>query len=491
MEERLTTVSGGLRVLSNFVQIMQLLHQYQHRKKLSAEELLAWLQKSTEGLENEGDDYELQIESDDDAVKIVTIHKSKGLEYNIVFCENLSFNNNTPSRNFEFTSFKHQDDHLFFDTSQLPEPWMEDWALQNTQENRRLMYVAVTRAAYKCYIGYSVGRSGKLDANSSLEPFINAIDHAPSHLIAPYTKRALPAPAYALQTSATINFLDYDPGTISLSGSNWRKMSFSALTAKGQHQTLPESTTDVDQDAYADFVFNTLQRGSYTGNLLHHLLEQLDFNDERNHQLVIERSLNRFAQYHKEYATYLPEMIRNILGAQLQSEIQQFTLSAIPNHARISELEFNFMVPPLKVEEILSATEQYMPLQFSLPGKTSLEGFMNGFIDLFFEYEGQYYILDWKSNYLGNKLEYYEGENLEAAMTQQHYHLQYLIYTIAANKFLSSRLGSAFDYEKHFGGVFYLFLRGLRSGSPSGIFYTKPPGTMIHRLDHYFQAGKV
>ena len=508
LEERLTAVPGGLRTLSNYIQIMQLLHQYQHRKMLSAEELLTWLQKSTQGLENEGDAYELQMESDEDAVKIDTIHKSKGLEYNIVFCENLSFNNNSLG-SYEFTNFKHGDAHLFFDTALLSEVWKADWALQNAQENRRLMYVAVTRAAYKCYIGYSLGKAKTLDVSSSLQPFINAISQSASYdkisptisptpltdnnersnLIAPYMGSDLPAPVYKQETTAGISFLNYDPASISLAGSNWRKMSFSALTAKGTHQPIVEDASEAAQDEYSGFVFNTLHRSSYTGNLLHFLLEQLDFKEDRNHQLAIERALHRYTQHHQLYENYLPQMIRHIVGATLQSDTQQFSLSAIPLSTRLSELEFNFMVPPLRVGEIISAAAPYIPVQFSLQERHFLEGFMNGFIDLFFEHEGQYYILDWKSNYLGNKLSDYSGENLEAAMTQQHYHLQYLIYTIAANKFLKSRLGADYQYEKHFGGVFYMFLRGVRAGTESGIFYTKPPAIMIRQLDQYFQVS--
>jgi len=529
LEERLTALPGGLRILSDFVQIMQLLHQYQHRKMLSAEELLTWLQKSTQGLENEGDAYELQIESDEDAVKIDTIHKSKGLEYNIVFCENLSFNNSTPSKH-EFTNFNHDESHLFFDTALLSDTWKADWALQNAQENRRLMYVAVTRAAYKCYIGYSTGRSKALGTDSCLQPFIEAINNkesfdklgmtAPSkdgignaapfdklrmtmpatpsadgasnaapNLIALYMGSTLPAPVYKPETAARISFLDYDPASISLAGSNWRKMSFSALTAKGLHQPIPEEGSEEQQDDYANFVFNTLQRGSYTGNMLHFLLEQTDFKDERNHHHAIERSLNRYAKNQQLYEHYLPQLIRHVVQAKLQSATQQFSLSAIPASARLSEMEFNFMVPPLKAGKVLSVATQHIPLQFSLQEKHSLEGFMNGFIDLFFEHEGQYYILDWKSNYLGNRLEYYKGDLLDAAMAQQNYHLQYLIYTIAANKFLKSRLGADYQYEKHFGGVFYLFLRGLRAGSDSGIFYTKPSAVMIEQLDQYFQVS--
>jgi len=107
---------------------------------------------------------------------------------------------------------------------------------------------------------------------------------------------------------------------------------------------------------------------------------------------------------------------------------------------------------------------------------------MNGKIDLFFEHEGRYYILDWKSNYLGNNLADYSPQGIAQAMNAHNYHLQYLIYTVAVKKYLESRLGS-FDYDSQFGGVIYLFVRGVRANSETGIFTHKPPFQKIQALE--------
>ena len=106
---------------------------------------------------------------------------------------------------------------------------------------------------------------------------------------------------------------------------------------------------------------------------------------------------------------------------------------------------------------------------------------MNGKIDLFFEQDGKYYILDWKSNFLGNDLLYYDTTHLKAAMYDNNYHLQYLIYTVALSKYLKLRK-SDFDYNRDFGGVIYLFLRGIRSTAQSGIFITKPEADLIQQI---------
>lgn len=107
---------------------------------------------------------------------------------------------------------------------------------------------------------------------------------------------------------------------------------------------------------------------------------------------------------------------------------------------------------------------------------------MYGFIDLFFEHKGKYYILDWKSNFLGSSISDYDTDNIELAMKGNNYHLQYLIYTVAVKRFLSLR-NPQFNYDKDFGGVLYVFLRGCRSDQKTGIYYTKAPRALIEQLD--------
>ncbi|MBS1567440.1 MAG: PD-(D/E)XK nuclease family protein, partial [Bacteroidetes bacterium] len=111
-----------------------------------------------------------------------------------------------------------------------------------------------------------------------------------------------------------------------------------------------------------------------------------------------------------------------------------------------------------------------------------LEGIMNGKIDLFFELDGRYYVLDWKSNYLGPTPADYSPEAVAAAMNENNYHLQYLIYTIAVRKYLRTRI-QGFDYSTQFGGVIYLFVRGVRAGTANGIFTTRPAEAKIDALE--------
>ncbi len=117
---------------------------------------------------------------------------------------------------------------------------------------------------------------------------------------------------------------------------------------------------------------------------------------------------------------------------------------------------------------------------------SSLNGFLKGFIDLIFEHQGQYFVADYKSNYLGNDFADYAEENCKQAMYQHHYHLQYLIYTLALHRYLKQRL-PGYQYEQHIGGVYYLFIRGMSpEHAGKGIYFDKPDSTVIQQLDELF-----
>jgi exodeoxyribonuclease V beta subunit len=126
-------------------------------------------------------------------------------------------------------------------------------------------------------------------------------------------------------------------------------------------------------------------------------------------------------------------------------------------------------------------------IQVNVKGFGELEGVMNGKIDLFFEHNSRYYILDWKSNYLGDTLEDYSPTALATAMNDHNYHLQYLIYTLAVKKYLQTRFPH-FDYERHFGGVIYMFVRGVRKGVTSGVYFMKPSVEKIEMLEEILEG---
>jgi len=111
-----------------------------------------------------------------------------------------------------------------------------------------------------------------------------------------------------------------------------------------------------------------------------------------------------------------------------------------------------------------------------------VEGFLRGFIDLLFTHEGRYYIVDWKSNWLGNSPGDYDLSGVQASMRVHHYALQAHLYVLAVDRFLAARL-TDYDYERHFGGVYYLFLRGIDRANPQrAIFRDKPALALVKKL---------
>ena len=151
-------------------------------------------------------------------------------------------------------------------------------------------------------------------------------------------------------------------------------------------------------------------------------------------------------------------MLADVTGTEI---IDGLRLDSVSRPRRLNELEFNFPVPDLPatgLNELLGQAGYPGPrLAFS-----RLEGYLKGFIDLVFEHHGRFYILDWKSNHLGFAAADYDAGPVENAMSDHGYHLQYLLYTVALDRYLQRRI-PGYRYETHFGGVLYLFVRAIRA----------------------------
>jgi exodeoxyribonuclease V beta subunit len=186
-------------------------------------------------------------------------------------------------------------------------------------------------------------------------------------------------------------------------------------------------------------------------------------------------------------AGMIERMLANVMSTTLPDGI---VLGALPGDRRLAELEFS--LPALRVTaNALNA--ELRSLGYGVPRLAfrDLEGYLKGFIDLVFEHDGRYYLLDWKSNHLGYAPADYGPAPLAAAMTEHSYHLQYLLYALALDRFLRHRL-PGYRRETQFGGVLYLFVRGVRpdwldaDGAPAGVFHHRPTAATLDRLDRLF-----
>lgn len=476
--------ASGERILTNLFQLIELLHKIQSTKKLVPLEVLSWLKRGMEGMENTGDEFEQRIESDEESIKIVTIHKSKGLEYNIVLAPFLDL---MVTNKHSHCSYRDAltGEYVSLEKASLTAEQKEAYETQLEQENRRLVYVAVTRAVYKCFLFKN--NTGKFN-NSSLAVFLKALHQAPTQLIKFIDEKLEVSSEYSYSSpEIPLSRINTKPVRFELAQQNWRKMSYSML--KRRHDISLKNRAVAQDDKYDHFMFSQLLKGATTGNMLHNIFENIAFNHTGKWDYAVRNAVQRFAPLQSEpYTAMLKIMLDQVLNASIDLGEDKFRLADVNTSKSIHELEFDFRVSPFQVNDLNRLGTEDMNI--AVNDYKALEGVMNGKIDLFFEHQGKYFVLDWKSNYLGDRLSDYSSESLQSAMNENNYHLQYLLYTLAIKKYLKSRL-PAFDYDLQFGGVIYLFVRGLRKNLPHGVFATKPDGQLIERLERLFSQPEM
>lgn len=174
--------------------------------------------------------------------------------------------------------------------------------------------------------------------------------------------------------------------------------------------------------------------------------------------------------------------IQRTLRVPLEPGSPDFTLSALPSTARLTELEFHFPINELSAGRLNALFSETRMMSFH-----TVSGFLKGYIDLAFEREGKFYIVDWKSNWLGPTAESYSHAAMKAEMQRKHYDLQLHLYTVALHRYLMTRLPGC-SYDENIGGVFYVFVRGADPANPHlGIHRTRPDRDRIENLNALFE----
>jgi exodeoxyribonuclease V beta subunit len=268
---------------------------------------------------------------------------------------------------------------------------------------------------------------------------------------------------------------------------SWAKLSYTMLASKGE--TIDRRSNKSSLEPYDTFIYYLLQRGVKTGNLLHYLFENIDYSADNYWSFYIAQTVKKYLPTQSnEMENMLLKLVNHVTTAEIKCSDVSFKLKQITTDKKLAEFEFDFNIQlfnPISLSELIN-NEVPVNLRYN----EQLEGIMNGKVDLFFQHEDKYYILDWKSNYLGDELHCYSNALLYNVMTENNYHLQYLIYTVAIKKYLETRLPS-FDYEKQFGGVIYLFIRGVRENTNNGIFFTKPSLGLIQKIESMLSVAVV
>ena len=464
---QINTSVDAERITTNVLQINEILHNKENQSKSSCKELIHWLELAKSGAE-ESSEYTQRLENDEDAVKIVTIHKSKGLAYNIVIAPYLDLDSKFNTRH-PFIEYKDTELNQYCFTSDVSEKSLELYTQQTERENRRMIYVALTRAVYK---GVIIHKSNKSRPNDGIKPFIDE-SITKNHFT---FNKNLPLDIRQYKLGKTEVLKTPKLSNYKLLTNAWSNYSFSMLSKYEPH-LIPASNQNVED--YDKFIFSEFPKGALAGNFLHYLFENIDFTSTDFNKIVTV-ALNRYQSVFNKKQENLDESIYSMLNQVLNAEIpasESFKLNEVKEEQKLPEMEFSFSMKGFSTKHL----QELIP-NINLAKEGAIAGMMTGFIDLLFEHNGQFYILDWKSNYLGNSLEYYTPEKLDAAMQESNYHLQYNIYAVATKLYLQNCLPN-FDYNTQFGGVIYVYARGCRKDASSGIYFSKPEKEKVEALE--------
>ncbi|MGM0419269.1 MAG: 3'-5' exonuclease, partial [Thermodesulfobacteriota bacterium] len=487
-------LGSGERRVTNLLHLFEILHEEEVKNRRGRKSLIKWLADNIYNRTSSSPEYELRLESDKNKVKILTVHKSKGLEFGIVFC---GFIQREAVKSFssvkETMYHREEDNKLVIDfRPQSDQKALELMEKELLSEDLRLFYVALTRAKYKTY--FFMNESQKQNC-------VRSPDYILKHDFEDDTKKLLSflesfseneIKTKYFDSDEDFNFYQFNPVkenqefkrcsfTKNLY-TNFKILSFSSLASSksGDVEKLDTETKTYEPEFKEDPLnlgIIGFPKGAFAGLFFHSVFEDLSFgaDDEKINELI-KLKLENF-NYDLQWQPHVFKMVKNVLNKNLG---YGFSLSDLKEEKKITELEFYY---PLQEKEINLFFNNLINSDINPEFKKRLKqitpgdakGFMKGFIDLVFEHEGKYYILDWKSNHLGYLPEDYNIENLEHEIAETLYFLQYYIYTAALDKYLSYRLGSNYSYEKNFGGVFYLFLRGIdETDNINGIYYDLP-----------------
>ena len=502
--ENLLATRGGERRLTDILHISELLQEAASQLE-SEHALVRWLAQHIAEPDSNAASQQMRLESDKHLVQIVTIHKSKGLEYPLVW---LPF----------IARFRKQDQAFYHDRETFAavldlgqdEASLELAEAERLAEDLRLLYVALTRAVWHCSLGVaplSSRKSGNSDFHlSALGRLLQAGEAMDAAGLAARLADFCHGDI-ALQIPGELDLTPWQAPAATIPrlsarelqrriADDWRVTSYSGLQQhgfSGGQDLLPR--LDVDAAGVGEVVEepqltpHQFPRGAAPGTFLHSLFEELDFTQPVPEGWMAEKL--QLSGFDAQWAPVLTDW----LGGVLKTRLPGADIALNQLAARDKQVEMAFYLPIaqlLTAERLDALIRQYDPLSADTPPLDfrQVRGMLKGFIDLVFRHEGRYYLLDYKSNWLGEDREAYTRPAMEQAMRAHRYDLQYQLYSLALHRYLRHRLAD-YDYDRHFGGVIYLFLRGMDGQEGGqGIFTTRPVRPLIDGLDQLF-AGET
>ena len=503
-EQAIARHPAGRRRLTDLLHVEELLLRGERERQRDPIALMQWFRRLSEDSPNEGmvanEDLQQRPDAEAGAVRVSTIHKSKGLEYGVVYCP---FTWNDASLwEFEKKAVKFHDEHrnvkidLGSNDCKNHLAKSEDEAFS---ESLRVLYVALTRAKYRCTLFWGRGWRWKTSAlryllhgdegigkleQDGMRTDVEALAAASGGAIVcrdPHTERAVRrergGPIKSLSALEVTRSFSHAP----------RIASFTSLTGHDAKTPGPRPNA-VSPDSKAA-LFSELRGGVRTGLLLHSILEHADFQDLAGDEArgLIERQLRDFGM-EASIAPAVQQNLQTVALTPLTGEPDAPRLADLHRDQQLRELEFTLsagrpglggLVGIMRDHRAPGAAPEYYERLAGI-SSSALQSFLRGYIDLMFEWQGRWYVADYKSN----SLPAYGPAEVREAVQREHYVLQGQLYTAAAQRHLKQRV-PGYDPARHWGGALFLFLRGMHGADTPGasVFFDRQSPELLEAME--------
>ena len=496
------TDPGWERTQTNFRQLFDFLEDAAYLQNLEPDGVVALLDALRLSRIDIGTDADIhRIEDESDKVQILTMHVAKGLEFPVVFIAGgltIRSENGVPVYHTADSNDPDRGCRKVIDLT--GESGLEEAEKEQQDENKRLYYVAFTRARLKLYVPFfpddrnygwigpvcgfvsasiaSAGDNGDFDPEGWLRiGETDAPTHEPENRDQEGRKASVQLPSQPLLPGQA-DFRSRKIALESFSSIGHRLHRLEEAFGPASAFNLAESTQrDVDEPSDRMSIepeisdsTDELPGGTRMGSMFHQIFERIDFDrvvDGPGDILKLEAAqqvvASAMADYRIEssWAPRIAATVARVLRESIVLDGTPLVLGRLAPKRRRHEIEFFFPLAETLNEEL------------EVPGckvetESCGEMILRGFIDLVFEHAGRYYIADWKSNRLAGG---YGQDAMAHEIEAAGYELQYRLYTIATLRWLKRLLGDGFDPELHFGGALYIFIRGVGSGEQNGVFH--------------------
>ena len=526
----------GERRMTNLLHLAELLHDAESNERMSPAGLLRWFAaRRADGGDAEAS--QLRMESDAAAVKVTTIHKSKGLEFPIVYCPFLSGPVDLFPDEKKRLRFHDPDDGrrlklaLAAKQEQADPAMLEQAEDENFGEAMRLLYVALTRARDRCVAiwdpsGWKSDRSAlgwllfseEGDTRDALASRLRGQSEGDQFRrlkeIADLAPGAIDVRALRSDVRVSLDREEDKDVRLEVRRANrelvreWKISSYSGLVAGAKEGAASEDGHDHGQDVALPsnaagigerVLLADVEAGARFGRMIHQVFEFVDFADATGEEA---RGFVDEALAVHGFEPDLADLVHRSVAETVATPMDDtgLRLQDVTRATRLDELGFLFPVRSrsrLSRDRLAAAFEAHggphlapVAAAISRLDFEPFAGFLKGFIDLTFEADGRWFIVDYKSNDLGATADAYHESQLQGAMLHGFYHLQYHLYVVALRRYLRWRI-PGWNYETDFGGAYYLFLRGMHPdrGASHGVYRDTPPLALIKAIDQALDEG--